>query len=231
MAVATVFQVPLGAITVLTGLHPLAVGSHFLLSMFALGSRDDPGAAGARLVARRRARLGPAPRAAGGPGGPGRRGRCWSTGVVVTAAGPHSGDDDVTKRFGDLLLATQVHVRAAMIFALLALVLVAWVWRERGTDSLTRWLALIAVPLIAIQIGLGEYQYRHGLPWQVVVFHVTTAALVWAVILAACWGVARPAEAYGRREATLWQGTQRTASGSALRRPSGISSPQSTQTP
>jgi heme a synthase len=230
VAVATVFQVPLGAITVLTGLHPLAVGSHFLLSMFALGS-------GTILALRARDWSRGVER-----GWDRRRGPLAGlvalaaavvlvTGVVVTAAGPHSGDDDVTRRFGDLLLATQVHVRAAMIFSLLALVLVAWVWRERGADSLTRWLALIALPLIAVQIGLGEYQYRHGLPWQVVVFHVTTAALVWAVILAACWGVARPAEAYGRREATRWQGTQRTASGSALRRPSGISSPQSTQTP
>ena len=42
------------------------------------------------------------------------------TGVIVTAAGPHSGDDDVTKRFGDLLLALQVHVRAAVVFTVLA---------------------------------------------------------------------------------------------------------------
>ncbi len=115
-----------------------------------------------------------------------------STGVVVTAAGPHSGDDDVTRRFGDLLLATRVHVRAAVVFAVLAAILVAWVWREGGADRLTRRLTIAAVPLIALQIGLGEYQYRNGLPWEVVVFHVTTAALVWAVIVAACWSVARP---------------------------------------
>ncbi len=93
------------------------------------------------------------------------------------------------------------------------------------------------LPLILLQIGIGEYQYRHGLPWQVVTVHVSTAALVWAVIVAACWGVARPVlagaadPAYGRREATRWQGTQRTESGSALSRPSGISEPQSTQIP
>ncbi len=39
--------------------------------------------------------------------------------------------------------------------------------------------------------------------------------LVWAVIAGAAYGVARPAGApYARREATRWQGTQRTASGS-----------------
>ncbi len=229
IALATVIQMPLGAITVLSGLHPMAVGTHFLVSMVAL-------AAGTLLViAARDLRDG--------------RERDWSpgrgvmaclvaltgaavlaTGVVVTAAGPHSGDDDVTERFGDLELALQVHVRAAGAFTVLALVLVAWVWREGGVDRLTRRLALLAVPLVALQIALGEYQYRNGLPWQVVAVHVSTAALVWAVIVGACWGVARPAR-QPRRDATLWQGTQRTASGSALSRPSGISAPQSTQIP
>jgi cytochrome c oxidase assembly protein subunit 15 len=231
IAAATALQVPLGAITVLTGLHPLAVGSHFMLSMVALGS-------GTVLALRARDWARGAER-----GWDGRRGPLAGlialaaavvlvTGAVVTAAGPHSGDDDVTERFGDLLLATRVHVRAAVVFAVLAVVLVAWVSREGGADRLTRRLALAALPLLALQIGLGEYQYRNGLPWEVVVFHVTTAALLWAVVVAACWGVVRPVvEPYGRREATLWQGTQRTASGSALSRPSGISAPQSTQTP
>jgi heme a synthase len=230
-AAATALQVPLGAVTVLTGLHPLAVGSHFLLSMVALGcgtilalGARDRARGVERRWDRRRGPLAVLVAAAAAV--------VLVTGAVVTAAGPHSGDDDVTERFGDLLLATRVHVRAALVFTLLAAVLVAWVWREGGADRLTRGLALAAVPLIALQIGLGEYQYRHGLPWEVVVFHVSTAALVWAVIVAACRGVARPAaEPYGRREATLWQGTQRTASGSALKRPSGISAPQSTQTP
>jgi heme a synthase len=231
IAVATAFQVPLGAVTVLTGLHPLAVGSHFLLSMVALACgtilalRARDWAAGReRGWDRRRAPMAAAVALAAAV--------TLVTGAIVTAAGPHSGDDDVTERFGDLLIAIRVHVRAAVVFAILAAVLVAWVWREGTADRVTGWLAAVALPLVAIQIGLGEYQYRNGLPWEVVVFHVTMAALLWAVVVAACWGVARPAgEAYRPREATLWQGTQRTASGSARSRPSGISAPQSTQTP
>lgn len=233
IALAAALQAPLGAVTVMTGLHPLAVGSHFLLSMVALGSgtvlalRARDWARGVeRSWDRRRGPLAAVVGLAAAT--------VLVTGAIVTAAGPHSGDDDVTERFGDLLLATRVHVRAAVVLAVLAAVLVAWVWRERGVDRLTGRLALIALPLIALQMGLGEYQYRNGLPWEVVVVHVSTAALVWAVIVAACWGVARPAPAqapYGRREATRWQGTQRTASGSALNRPSGISAPQSTQIP
>lgn len=231
VGITTFAQMPLGGVTVLSGLHPLAVGSHFLLSIVALACVTiltlrvlDWRAGRERSWDRRRGVLAGIVAAA-----------CAvvvTSGVVVTAAGPHSGDDDVTKRFGDLPDAVTVHVRMAIGFTLLAIVLVAWVWRERGLDRLTGTLAAVAVPLIALQITLGEYQYRHGLPWGVVALHVSVSGAVWAVVLAACWGIARPVTAtYGRREATLWQGTQRTESGSALSRPSGISAPQSTQIP
>ena len=231
VALTTFGQMPLGGVTVLTGLHPLAVGSHFLLSIVALACVTILTLQALDWRAGRRRGWDP------------RRGvlaglvalSCLvvvASGVVVTAAGPHSGDDDVTKRFGDLLDAVTVHVRAAIAFSLLAAVLAAWVWREGGTDRLTARLGAVALPLVALQIGLGEYQYRHGLPWGVVLAHVSVAGALWAVVLAACWGVARPVTAtYGRREATLWHETQRTESGSALSRPSGISAPQSTQIP
>jgi cytochrome c oxidase assembly protein subunit 15 len=225
-------QIPLGAITVLSGLHPLAVGSHFLLSMAALASGTFLALSAHDWVRGRERswdpRRGPlAVAVAVAAGG------VLATGVVVTAAGPHSGDDDVIRRWGDLLLAVRVHVRMAVVFAVLATVLVAWVWREGGVDRLTGRLTALALPLVALQIGIGEYQYRHGLPWEVVVLHVTTAALVWAVILGACRGVALPARGpdHLSRDDTLWQGTQRTESGSARSRPSGISAPQSTQIP
>jgi cytochrome c oxidase assembly protein subunit 15 len=231
LALTAAAQIPLGAITVASGLHPMAVGAHFLLSMvalaiavvLALAARDWRDGRERRRDARRGPLAGAVALAAI---------VVLVTGVVVTAAGPHSGDDDVLRRWGDLELAAQVHVRAAIAFTALAVVLVAWVVREGAVDRLTARLMWIALPLVAIQIGIGEYQYRNGLPWQAVVFHVSVAALVWAVIAGAAYGVARPAgAAYGRRDATRWQETQRTASGSALSRPSEISSPQSTQIP
>ncbi|CAN0513017.1 unnamed protein product, partial [Phaeothamnion confervicola] len=169
---------PLGAVTVLSGLHPLAVGSHFLLSMVALmcgtllaiGALDWRAGRERGWEARRGVLAGAVALSAA---------VVLSTGVVVTAAGPHSGDDDVTTRFGDLLLAVEVHVRAAIALVVLAGVLVAWVAREGGVDRLTARLTAIALPLVGLQIGIGEYQYRHGLPWQVVVVHVSTAGLLW----------------------------------------------------
>lgn len=193
-AAAGVAQAPLGAITVLSGLHPVAVSSHFLLSMVALAcgtlawlhARD-------RRDGRRRgwdARRGPLAAAVLAAAGV-----VLVTGVLVTAAGPHPGDREVVRRWGDLLLLAQVHVRAAFIFATLAVVLALWIWREGGVDRATRRLAAAAVPLVALQITIGEYQYRNGLPWEVVVVHVSVAGLVWAVMAALCWGILRPAVA------------------------------------
>ena len=184
-------QAPLGAITVLSGLHPLAVGSHFLLSMVALACGT---------VAFREAR-------------DWRDGRVreWDrrrgplagitllaalsvivTGVVVTAAGPHPGDVGVVRTWGNLAELATIHVRIAFTFTALAVILALWLWREGGVDRLTGRLAILLVPLIAIQIGIGEYQYRHGLPWEVVIFHVSVAGLLWAVMVALVFGIARP---------------------------------------
>lgn len=190
-ALCTVGQVPLGAITVFSGLHPMAVGAHFLLSMVALAFGTVAVIAAFDMVdGRRRAwnpRQGPMAlivlTAAAGT---------LCTGVLVTAAGPHSGDDDVLRRFGDLPEAARIHVRIAIGFVLLALLLVAWLWRERVGGPLVRRLAIAFVPLMLLQVGVGEYQYRNGLPEEVVGVHVSLAALVWAVAVAITWAVARP---------------------------------------
>jgi cytochrome c oxidase assembly protein subunit 15 len=191
IAIASVGQAPLGAITVLFDLHPLLVASHFLLSMIALGAgtvllllaRDHAGGVERRLD-RRHAPLAALAAAALLVG--------IVTGILVTAAGPHSGDAAVIRRFGDLADAAWLHVRAVFVFAAIALVLAAMVWRSGTAERSTRRLALLALPLIGLQIGIGEYQYRHHLPWEIVGIHVTTAGVLWATIIALAWRVARP---------------------------------------
>jgi len=182
---------PLGAITVLTDLHPLAVGSHFLLSMVALACgvlafrhARDWRAGRTRSWDLRRGPLAGAVLVAAGV--------VLVTGVIVTAAGPHPGDSEVVRRWGDLAELATVHVRAAFAFTALAVVLVAWISRERTVDRLTARLTAACLPLVALQIALGEIQYRNGLPWQVVVFHVSVAGLLWALMVGLCWGIARP---------------------------------------
>jgi heme a synthase len=186
-AAGTAAQVPLGAVTVMVDLHPLAVMSHFLLAL-AVTAVAAWVTVHAVLLAR------------GRPLGAIIRSRAAlaagvavvavltliTTGAFVTAAGPHPGSSDkVIERFGDFHDAAYVHVRVAVTFAAIFGGLAVWLWRTaRGTFA--QRLAVAGVALTLCQIGVGEYQYRNGLPWGVVAVHVAIAgALVIAVVCVA----------------------------------------------
>ncbi len=144
---------------------------------------------------RSRARLGPPPRrrspaivALSLPGG------LWSSGAIVTAAGPA-----LRRRRRHQALRRPAPGRAPCTCA----------WRSgsrcsrrcssRGCGARAaptaspRASAAIALPLVALQIGLGEYQYRHGLPWQIVTLHVSVSAALWAVVARGLLGRRPPA--------------------------------------
>jgi cytochrome c oxidase assembly protein subunit 15 len=193
-AFGSIGQVPLGAITVLLDLHPVAVGAHFLLSMVALAAgvvaaliATDDVAGRRRKLSRARAPLAALAVVAGAS--------TLVTGMLVTAAGPHSGDREVVERFGDLSDAAYVHVRSAIVFVVLAAVLVAWVLRDPRSGALTKGLGIALVPALVVQIGLGEYQWRNGLPVEVVGAHVSLGALVWGLVVATAVAAALPEEA------------------------------------
>ncbi len=123
--VGVAVQAVIGGITVLVHLHPAVVGSHFLISMVLV-------AASAWLLVRTRE----------GDGAPvqlvDRTTRTLATvlvavgavvlvlGVVVTGAGPHSGDEEVGYRFAvDPYATARVHALSVWVFvAVLAVVLV-----------------------------------------------------------------------------------------------------------
>ncbi len=190
-AVAGLLQGPLGGLTVVFDLHPMLVSSHFLLSIVALG-----GGTLLALAARDHAQG----RRRGTDRGRATLAACATTalagvivtGVLVTAAGPHSGDPTVIRRLGNLADAAAIHVRVVIAFCLLAVALGVWLVRRRPHDPLTMRLAALFLPLLALQIGLGEYQYRHRLPWGVVLAHVTVAGTVWTCGVAVAWLAARP---------------------------------------
>jgi cytochrome c oxidase assembly protein subunit 15 len=169
-------QAPLGGITVHYDLNPWLVGSHFLLSMIVLtlgvtvlleafGLRSDPVPPALRT-------LGLVAGAAGGA--------LLVTGVLATAAGPHSGSIAVP-RIGSFQPAMWVHVRSTAIFAIAYAVLVAWLVVRRS-DRIR--LAFVALGLLLVQMAVGEIQYRAKLPWELVIVHVTLAAIVWAALSA-----------------------------------------------
>ncbi len=189
-AIATVGQVPLGAVTVVFELHPLLVASHFLLSLVALGAgviaflgTDDVARGAPRAFSPRSAWLA----AVGGLA----LITTLVSGVLTTAAGPHSGDADVNDRYGSLDAAAYWHVRAVILLGVVAII-IAVVARARRSDRGLLIPALLFIPLFIIQVIIGELQWRTQLPWEVVVFHVGVAGLVWGVGVAALWRLARP---------------------------------------
>lgn len=192
-AIMTVGQIPLGGITVLSGLNPIMVGSHFLLALLGLGAavmalvfyRDDR-KGWTRTWDRRR--------------GPFASLAALSllcvvvTGILVTASGPHSGAASATDRLGNLQLTIWLHVRAVATLVVFMVVLGLWMWRERPKDPLALRVLAAFLPLLAVQIFIGEYQFRHGLPWQWVAAHVPIAGLVWSCGLVLAWLAAAPPE-------------------------------------
>jgi cytochrome c oxidase assembly protein subunit 15 len=180
--VVTLAEIPLGKITVDHNLNPWLVGTHFLLSfaLLALGlvvlleawdvrsDRVSPwvrrvgllvGAAGIVLVV---------------------------TGVLVTAAGPHSGSVAVP-RIWSFRPAVWLHVRATAVFGISFALLLGWLaWHRLGQVRA----ALAVIGVLAVQMAVGEIQYRTKLPWWLVLAHVTLAAALWtatAIFVALLW--------------------------------------------
>ena len=189
-----VAQIPMGGITIILDLHPLAVMAHFLLGLSALGLsvvvvleawsfRDGL----ARAAGPRWMRL--LVTYAGLP-------VCVAlvaTGAVATASGPHPGSSNDVKRLGIGIVDTvYVHVRAATAFAIGVLIL-GWLLRRycRGYPGLWRiWLLLLGA--LVAQAVVGEVQYRNALPWGLVLVHVFLAASIWALTLALAFALWRP---------------------------------------
>lgn len=184
--VAAAAQAPLGGLTVYLDLHPLAVACHFLLSFVALG---------AGIVTLMRARdlhRGTARRF--------DRGRqtvagvmlgvlvaVILSGVLVTASGPHPGDPEVKIRFWNISDAVALHARVVLAFVICSVFFLLWLGKNGVGDRMVRPLSVIFAPLLILQILIGEYQYRHQLPWEIILIHVTIVALLFATGAAIAW--------------------------------------------
>ena len=196
--VATLGQIPLGAVTVHYHLNPYLVISHFLLALFALGLgvltllEADRGVDGAG---------GPLPRLVRAAGSVllAAVAVLVVSGTLSTAAGrfPGSSGTTVVPRLWQFYSATYWHVRAVAVFGIVFLALAAWAWRERERFPwLVRGCAALLVILLA-QMAIGEFQFRkYGtVPWGVVVAHAALAATLfgWTVgVVARLW---RPVKA------------------------------------
>lgn len=188
--VGTLAQAPLGRLTIVLDLHPLMVMAHFLLSMVVLGAAIVVVVEGWSNVRGRG--LSPVPRAARGGAAVGVI--CAAllvSGALATAAGPHSGGEDI-RRYGSLIDSMEIHVRAAAVFGVALLLLVAYLWRRRAVAPRLFRAGALLLALTGLQAAVGELQWRTELPWGLVLVHVAVAAAVWAGAVGLAAALARP---------------------------------------
>ncbi|MEU8132624.1 COX15/CtaA family protein [Streptodolium elevatio] len=173
---AVVGQAIVGGITVLTDLHPAAVASHLLVSMFMIGSavalyeRSGEGDGPVRPLVRREIRR-------FGAGAVGVLSALLVVGTIVTGSGPHAGDEEA-RRF-DVDVDQMAWLHADLAFLLLgAAIALALALRVTDAPAAAQhrvwWLLGVMVP----QGLIGYTQYFNGLPeWQVSL-HMFGACLV-----------------------------------------------------
>lgn len=180
----TLLQAPLGALTVHFGLNPWLVISHFLLSVIVLTlgvvlALEVRGREPTRLPAWV-PRLGVLVGLAGAV--------LIVSGTLATAAGPHPGSV-VVRRLWSFQPAIYWHVRATAVFGLAFAILLLWLVRNRAPQVRG---ALVLLGLLAVQMVIGETQYRTHLPWWLVLVHVTLSVTVWAALTAFVFSLWRP---------------------------------------
>ncbi|CAB4827180.1 unannotated protein [freshwater metagenome] len=181
--IGTFAQAILGGITVLTGLSPLSVSAHFLVSTLI--------AAGCVALVVRSRDVGDRPiiylvR-------PELRILTWAMvgtafavvvlGVIVTGSGPHSGDAESESRFGfDPRTVAWLHADVVLLFIGLILAMLLAVRLTKAPRQLfVLTLTLLAISLV--QGVIGYTQYFSGLPVALVTVHVLGASLVWVTTL------------------------------------------------
>jgi heme a synthase len=203
LAVGVLVQAILGGITVLTGLNPVTVMSHFLLSMATIVVAVT---LVWRVVRERRqqpqtpshdALLVKLTRALAVVGGV-----VVVVGTAVTASGPYAGgegtDDTVSRLsiFGTDTFKTviMVHARIAAVFGVCAVAL--WVFaRMRGARDLLRPLTAVCLA-VAVTGAIGTLQYHIlNYPAWTVWLHVAAVTLTWNALVWAWLAAGRPATA------------------------------------
>jgi len=174
-------QIVLGAIVVKSELAPVSVIGHFLLSTVLIWNavvlHERAGHAGSRgvpTVAGRVVRLGRAMVAT--------TLAVTVAGTVVTATGPHGGDEHAERLGFDIGEVTRVHT--LLVWLLLVLTLGAlWAVQRDGPPQAVanrgRWL----VAAIVVQGTIGYAQYFTGVPPLLVGLHVVGSIVVWVAVL------------------------------------------------
>ena len=166
-------QAVVGGITVLTDLNPIIVGFHYVASLILV-------CVTAAFLARMRETPGPRERVV--PTGFAVLTHVNSlvlavtvfVGVLTTGAGPHSGDAAVGRNGFDAVWLSHVHAWPGYVLAALTLALAIWALLKRLRPK--AWLGVLLL-VVVVQVLVGVYQARNGLPAFAVGVHMVLASL------------------------------------------------------
>ena len=176
-------QAILGGITVLTGLNPLTVAAHFLVSIALIAiaynlywRAQEPSDAPSTLLISPMLHKGLQAHTAVAL-------TVIVIGTLVTGTGPHAGDTaDITRLPFDPRIISWIHADVVLLFFGLTIGLIIGLIATQAPNAITR--NSIAVLIIGLAQGLiGYVQYFTALPWVLVAFHVLGACLLWIATL------------------------------------------------
>jgi cytochrome c oxidase assembly protein subunit 15 len=173
------FQAILGGITVLTGLNPLIVAAHFIVSIGLITMATT------LLVKAQEPNDSPVVLQVVKPIDIGMRLHLLLTliviviGTLVTGSGPHAGDTNDIARLGfEFRGITTAHAALVWLFVGLTSGLLVALHATSAPRSVTKqgWLVF---GVCMAQGFVGYTQYFTGLPWGLVALHVLGACLLW----------------------------------------------------
>lgn len=182
VGIGIILQAVIGGVTVWLHLHPSIVGLHYLVSAALV-------ALSAVYVARVYAQPGPRRRAV-----PRRYAILTHVtsaavlvtvviGILLTGSGPHAGDDAAARNGLDPIFWQHVHSWPAYVLFALTLVLFAASFRMPQVLRLPLWTGLL-LGIEILQIAVGLWQARTGLPIVLVNIHMVLAVCLVAAMTA-----------------------------------------------
>ena len=176
-------QAILGGITVLTGLNPLTVAAHFMVSIGLIT------VAQVLLTKSQETDDGPVTPLVPSPVALGMRVHLWlalatiAIGTLVTGSGPHAGDSAEISRLGfDERTISSIHADFVFLFVGLTIGLLIALTAIKAAGNITG-LAWMVLVVCIVQGIIGYTQYFTGLPWALVAVHVLGACLLWITSL------------------------------------------------
>jgi len=110
-------------------------------------------------------------------------------GVITTGSGPHSGDANVVRDGFDATLMSHLHAWPGYVTLVVLLVLTGWATKARLAPRFWMWATLT---IFIVQILVGVYQARNGLPVLFVGVHMVLAALAGASTTVTMMRMRRP---------------------------------------